>query len=340
MRILSKTLLLCAHATFRPPSCSMGWQQGPVPPKRGVGSRYDGVHRPRPKKETWENWEYMSFEKIPPTEGDVEPAEDRAAADDLQRAGREMQALLDGLSNEDLQRAIDSLEEFTQPERQKRLLDVLSKRTVNVAAVFESPSNPNNVWACLRTLDSFGLQHVHFVADPLRYHKKGRLRTMCTAMGSQKWLSLHAHPNAEEAVRKLKKDGYRIVASQVGEGAIPAGQVDWSQKTAFVIGNEESGISPKMKELSDELYYIPMQGFAESYNMAVACTITLTLIQQGGGMLHGNMSPEEQRLTYMRWLMLTCRDGEGVLNRAGIYLPPSLTLKNRPGIAGYSTIKT
>lgn len=39
------------------------------------------------------------------------------------------------------------------------------------------------VWACLRTLDSFGIQHAHIVSDPSTYSKKARLQTMCTAMG-------------------------------------------------------------------------------------------------------------------------------------------------------------
>lgn len=33
---------------------------------------------------------------------------------------------------------------------------------------------------------------------------------MCTAMGSQKWLSLHGHDTPEDAVAKLKGDGYQV----------------------------------------------------------------------------------------------------------------------------------
>lgn len=66
------------------------------------------------------------------------------------------------------------------------------------------------VWACLRTLDSFGIQHAHVVSDPSTYSKKARLNTMCTAMGSQKWLTLHGHDSPEDAVAKLKADGYQV----------------------------------------------------------------------------------------------------------------------------------
>ncbi len=66
------------------------------------------------------------------------------------------------------------------------------------------------MWACLRTLDSFGIQHAHVVSDPSTYSKKARLKTMCTAMGSQKWLTLHGHDSPEDAVAKLRADGYQV----------------------------------------------------------------------------------------------------------------------------------
>lgn len=71
------------------------------------------------------------------------------------------------------------------------------------------------VWACLRTLDSFGIQHAHVVSDPSTYSKKARLKTMCTAMGSQKWLTLHGHDSPEDAVAKLKADGYQVNRDRV-----------------------------------------------------------------------------------------------------------------------------
>jgi hypothetical protein len=43
------------------------------------------------------------------------------------------------------------------------------------------------VWAALRTIDSFGVQNVHVIADPELYVKKGRLLTMSASMGSNKW---------------------------------------------------------------------------------------------------------------------------------------------------------
>ena len=71
---------------------------------------------------------------------------------------------------------------------------------------FERPSNPSNVWACLRTIDAFGCQDVHIVEDSLEEAAKraaargvhadptqrmrGRKKRMTSAMGAQKWRDL------------------------------------------------------------------------------------------------------------------------------------------------------
>ena len=41
------------------------------------------------------------------------------------------------------------------------------------------------------------------------------------------------------------------------------------------MGNENKGISDKLKKLSDETIYIPMQGMVESLNVSVASAVTL-----------------------------------------------------------------
>ena len=91
---------------------------------------------------------------------------------------------------------------YIQPNRLERMNCVLQKRTANCRFLFENPANPSNVWACLRTIDSFGIQHVDLILESLRYQGKTALsqkRGMRTAMGSAQWLSLHCHASTKEA---------------------------------------------------------------------------------------------------------------------------------------------
>lgn len=66
-----------------------------------------------------------------------------------------------------------------------------------------------------------------------------------------------------------------MVASDLSPSAVPIDQINWSVPTAIVLGNEERGISQSMRSLADETFAIPMRGFAQSFNMSVACSVIL-----------------------------------------------------------------
>ena len=65
--------------------------------------------------------------------------------------------------------AADALKPFTSAERVASFERVLSERTSHVRFVIEDPINPSNAWACLRTLDSFGVQYVDVITNPVRH---------------------------------------------------------------------------------------------------------------------------------------------------------------------------
>ncbi|CAM9161807.1 unnamed protein product [Hapterophycus canaliculatus] len=222
----------------------------------------------------WDTWEFGTWKTRTHSENMAEAAARAAGPASVSQALVGKGALVDQPAS-DLERAVDILQGYLSEERMSRMQGVLDQRTRSAALVFENPANPNNVWACLRTLDSFGVQHAHVVSDPSTYSKKARLKTMCTAMGSQKWLTLHGHDSPEDAVAKLKADGYQVVASDLSPSAVPIGEIDWSVPTAVVLGNEERGISDSMRNMADATFVIPMRGFVRSFNMSVACSIIL-----------------------------------------------------------------
>lgn len=65
----------------------------------------------------------------------------------------------------------------------------------------------------------------------------------------------------------------QVVASDLSASAVPIEEIDWSVKTAVVLGNEERGISDSMRNMADATFVIPMRGFVRSFNMSVACSI-------------------------------------------------------------------
>ena len=109
--------------------------------------------------------------------------------------------------------AIKALEPWINDDRLKRVSGVLKKRTKHSKFLFENPSNPSNVWACLRTIDSFGMQNVDVIIDSGRYAGKQAIsqkKGMRTAMGSAQWLTLTNH---QTTTTKEDERGRRIVFS-------------------------------------------------------------------------------------------------------------------------------
>lgn len=95
------------------------------------------------------------------------------------------QSELLSLSPELVQQSIDILTPYVQPRRLERIDEVLNQRTRHTRFLFENPSNPSNVWACLRTLDSFGIQYVDVIIHSDSYQGKAAVnqkRGMRTAM--------------------------------------------------------------------------------------------------------------------------------------------------------------
>lgn len=94
------------------------------------------------------------------------------------------------LDPQTVQKATGVLEEYINDDRLERIRTVLSQRTKNCKFLFENPNNPSNVWACLRTIDSFGVQDVDVIIESGMYQGKQALSTkrgMRTAMGSAQW---------------------------------------------------------------------------------------------------------------------------------------------------------
>jgi tRNA G18 (ribose-2'-O)-methylase SpoU len=94
------------------------------------------------------------------------------------------------LSPKDVEDATKALESIINNDRLERVRTVLGQRTKNCKFLFENPNNPSNVWACLRTIDSFGIQDVDLVIESGIYQGKQSLSTkrgMRTAMGSAQW---------------------------------------------------------------------------------------------------------------------------------------------------------
>ena len=207
----------------------------------------------------------------------IEAECDRNLAQDLQRQSDAWETL----DLTVIRRATEVLRPYIQDRRLTKMQNVLARRTGHTRFLYENPTNPSNVWACLRTLDSFGIQHVNVVLASHQYRGKDALsmkRGIRTAMGSAHWLTVRNHKSTLDAVTHLKSQGFKLLAADVNPNARDIRTINWvleAQRSplCLIMGNEEAGISDEMRFMADETFYLPMDGFAESYNLSVATAI-------------------------------------------------------------------
>ena len=162
--------------------------------------------------------------------------------------------------------------------------------------------SPHNLSAILRSCDAVGVMEAHAVCH------QGRLPTFnSTAQGSQKWVPLHCHAQAEEALRGLRERGFRLYGTHLGVAAVDYRLCDFTGPTAFVLGAEKWGLSATTAALVDQAIFIPMRGMVQSLNVSVAtATLLFEALRQreAAGVAPQNgegLEPERYRTRLFEW---------------------------------------
>lgn len=218
--------------------------------------------------------------------------------------------------NDSLKKELSAyLSGFISDTRKKRFEEVLSHRTDHLRVVLENVYQDHNASAVLRSCESFGIQHVHFIEN------RNALRISDdVSMGSHKWLSIHRHnqkeTNTVEALRHLKSLGYRIVATTPHKNDCTVDMLPVDKKLAIVFGTELTGITQDVLDEADEFVKIPMYGFTESFNVSVCAALcmydlTTRIRRQVPGYLMDEAQKDE---IYFNWLKGSVDNSEALIN--------------------------
>jgi TrmH family RNA methyltransferase len=78
----------------------------------------------------------------------------------------------------------------------------------------------------------------------------------------------------EDCLKKLRSQGYRLWATTV-QGGQSFWEIDFSQPTAVLFGQEGAGLSQNLLEEADGLFTIPMAPGVDSLNVAMAAGLVI-----------------------------------------------------------------
>lgn len=202
-------------------------------------------------------------------------------------------------------RLIEFLSGFVTDERLSLFNKILSFRTNYITVVLEDIYQTQNASAVLRTADCFGIQNVHVIENNNVFRVNPDV-----VRGASNWVTVHRYnregQNTTEALRKLKQDGYRIIATSPHEHDIDLPDFNLSKgKAAFVFGTERPGLTDLVKNEADEFLKIPMVGFTESLNVSVSVAVILhhlTHKLRSWSEINWHLSDHEKQMLLLEWL--------------------------------------
>jgi tRNA (guanosine-2'-O-)-methyltransferase len=155
------------------------------------------------------------------------------------------------------------------PERFEKLRRALARRQPDLTVLADSVNKAHNVSAILRTADAVGLHRIHAIATgTLRRHHM-------IAGGAKRFVDVRLHATTEAAIAALRAEGFKLVAAHASGRACDYRDLDYTAKTALVVGAELIGVSAAALDAADAHVAIPMQGLGNSLNVSVATAVIL-----------------------------------------------------------------
>ncbi|HEY8523462.1 MAG TPA: TrmH family RNA methyltransferase [Acidimicrobiales bacterium] len=177
----------------------------------------------------------------------------------------------------------------------KRLHRAWRRRTTGrVALVLDAVQSPFNVGSILRTAAAFRVEHLWLAGDatPPTHQKTAK-----TALGSERYVDWTTCPTAAAAIAAARAAGFRVVALELADDAVPLHELAPAPATCLVIGHEDRGLTPAVLAECDAIAFLPQLGKIGSLNVATATAIALYELRRQewapGGGAAGRAGPDE-----------------------------------------------
>lgn len=134
--------------------------------------------------------------------------------------------------------------------------------------------------AIFRTAEAAGVKKIFLTGyTPLPRDRFGKINKEIakTALGAEKLVAWQKEKSFSLLVKKLRIENSKIeiVALEQAPNSIDYKKFKLTGPTAFVLGNEVTGLDQKTLKLCDAIIEIPLRGEKESLNVATAAGIAI-----------------------------------------------------------------
>ena len=143
--------------------------------------------------------------------------------------------------------------------------------TGKMLLVLDRVGDPGNIGTMLRTADAAGLGGLVLLKGSADIYAP---KTVRASMGSLFHLPVIGGVSEAELISSARKAGYELLVTCL-DGADNLYKADLRGRLAFVMGNEANGVTESLLAAADKRVFIPMQGRAESLNVAMAAGVVM-----------------------------------------------------------------
>lgn len=139
-----------------------------------------------------------------------------------------------------------------------------------IVLVLDNVLDTYNIGSFFRLADALSVQKVYLcgsiVTPPnIKIHR--------ASVGTWKWIEWQHFDDTIDCIKLLKKQSYQIVSCELNKKSIPYNKANYKSPLAIIAGNETSGISKQIINISDLIVEIPMYGINTSLNTLIATSI-------------------------------------------------------------------
>ena len=154
------------------------------------------------------------------------------------------------------------------------LSDILD-RAPQLVVLLAEVRDPGNAGSVIRAADAAGADAVVFSTGSVDPYNSKVVRA---SVGGLFHLAIAADVDVTTGIEQLRAAGLQVLAAD-GGGSVSLDDANSKEllvrPTAWVFGNEARGLTPDVRDASDEVVAIPIYGRAESLNLATAATLCL-----------------------------------------------------------------
>lgn len=148
------------------------------------------------------------------------------------------------------------------------------KKKLPLSLILDDVRSMANVGSVFRTADGFRVEKIYLCGitstPPHREIEK-------TALGATASVNWSYYSQAEDLVKNLKEEGYRILALEQADRSVSLHRFNPEPgvRYALILGNEVFGVNDALMQLADQVIEIPQFGTKHSFNVSVSAGIFL-----------------------------------------------------------------